>query len=226
MTEGRDADAPDELLAAAYALDGPDANRALYAEWAKTYETGFVVDSGYVYHDQVATVFARHGLDRLAPSDAVVDVGCGTGLAGAALRRFSPVDIDGIDISPEMLAHAARKQHDGTAVYRTLIEADLTQPLAIGTHTYGGAISVGTFTHGHVGPAALAEVVRIVRPGGCAAIGINAAHFAAAAFGEALNQLVRLGRIADLQLTDAPIYEGAELHDPDNIARIATFQVT
>lgn len=226
MTDHHRSEAPDELLAAAYALDGPEANRALYARWAETYDTGFVVDSKYVYHDQVATVFARHGLDRLAATDVVVDVGCGTGLAGAALRRFSLVGIDGIDISPEMLQQAARKQHGGAAVYRTLIEADLTQPLPIDTHTYGGAISVGTFTHGHVGPAELAEVVRIVRPGGWAAIGINAAHFAAVPFAETLNQFVDTGRIAHLRLTDKPIYEGAAPEDSDKIARIATFEVT
>ena len=85
---------PDELLAAAYALDGPGANRALYAEWAATYDSGFIVDSGYRYHDEVAAVFAEHGLDRVGADEAVVDVGCGTGLAGAApirtARRLMP----------------------------------------------------------------------------------------------------------------------------------------
>src|SRR5262245_50701675 len=116
----------DDLLAAAYALDGPDANRALYARWADTYETGFIVDRGYVYHDRVAEVFAAHALDRVGPGDAIVDLGCGTGLAGSALLRHAAIIIDGIDVSPEMLRRAATKQHGGTAVYRQLIEADLT----------------------------------------------------------------------------------------------------
>lgn len=34
-------------------------------------------------------------------------------------------------------------------------------------------MSVGTFTHGHVGPEAIHEVVRIVRPGGVIALGIR-----------------------------------------------------
>jgi predicted TPR repeat methyltransferase len=226
MTAPDSANLPGQLLAAAYAVDGPAGNRALYAQWAETYESGFIIDSRYVYHDQVVEVFARHGLDRIGSSDVVVDVGCGTGLGGAALRRVLDVAIDGIDISPEMLQQAAGKQHDEAAVYRHLIEADLTQPLAIATHTYSGAISVGTFTHGHVGPSALAEVVRIIRPGGRAAIGVNAAHFATGDFDATLERLVDAGSITDLRLTEAPIYAGAEATDPDTIALVATFEVS
>jgi ubiquinone/menaquinone biosynthesis C-methylase UbiE len=218
-------DPVDELLTAAYALDSPDANRALYARWAGTYDSGFIVDSGYRYHEQVAAVFAASAPDHIGPDDVVVDIGCGTGLAGQALQRHRAVTIDGIDISPEMLQQAAAKRHDDHPVYRALIEADLTEPLDLPDHTFAGAMSVGTFTHGHVGPEALAEVIRIIRPGGRAAIGINAAHFVTAGFGVALEQLVRLGRITDLQLIDAPIYDGADMQDPDQFAHIAVLTV-
>ena len=95
---------PDEMLAAVYAADGPEANRSLYARWAATYETGFVTDRRYGYPEQVVSVFAEHGLAGVGEGDAVVDVGCGTGLAGVALRRRAAVAVDGLDISPEMLA--------------------------------------------------------------------------------------------------------------------------
>lgn len=216
---------PEELLAAAYALETPDDNRALYAQWAATYDTGFIVDSGYQYHDQVANVFAHYGLSRLGPDDAVVDIGCGTGLAGHALHRHRAVIVDGIDISAEMLAQAAAKQHDGAPSYRALIEADLTQPLPIADATYAGAISVGTFTHGHVGPEALAAVLRIVRPGGVAAIGINSAHYASAGFAPVLDELVAHGRIAELQLVDVPIYADDDLTDPDRFAHVAVLVI-
>ena len=215
-----------ELLAAAYALDGPDANRELYARWAETYDSGFIVESRYIYHHQVAALFAGHGLERLGPGDVVVDVGCGTGLAGQSLRRHTDVSIDGIDISPEMLRQAAAKRHNGAAVYRKLIEADLTGPASIDTDTYSGAFSVGTFTHGHVGPDALAEVVRIVRPTGWVALGINAAHFEAARFGAALERLVSIGQIAHLEPLDVPIYDAADMHNPDEVARIAMFEIS
>ena len=219
------AEPADDLLAAAYALDSPAANRTLYARWADTYDSGFVVDRGYEYHEQVAQVFAARALGLAGPADVVVDLGCGTGLAGQALRQHRDIAIDGVDISPDMLRRAAGKRHDDIPVYRRLVEADLTRPLDIPDDTYAGAISAGTFTHGHVGPDALSEIVRIVRSGGSAAIGINAAHFVAAGFESALEQLTRQGRVADLQLIDVPIYAGADMHDPDEFAHIAVLTV-
>ena len=220
-----DAAPVDELLAAAYSLDGPEASRSLYARWADTYDSSFITASKYVYHEHVADVFAEHARHGVAPTDRLVDIGCGTGIAGVALRRHAFVEIDGIDISPEMLRQAEAKQYEGTAVYRNLIEADLTLPLAITSGTYAGAVSTGTFTHGHVGPAALAEVVRILRPGAIAAIGINAAHFSAFDFGPTLDELVGAGRISGLQLIDVPIYADAQLGDPDQTGHVAVFTV-
>lgn len=216
----------DDLLTAAYALDGPDANRVLYARWADTYESGFIAPSKYVYREEVVRVFADYGRDQVGQTEAIADIGCGTGLAGAALRRLRAVNIDGIDISPQMLQQAASKQHHGTSVYRDLIEADLTHPLVIDDDTYAGAVSVGTLTHGHVGPAVVAEAVRIVRSGGRAAIGINTAHFATADFGHTLEQLVLASTINNLELIEAPISDGAEPRNADDIALIATFEVT
>lgn len=216
---------PDELLAAAYSVDGPAANRALYAKWAATYDDGFIVDSGYQYHRQVAAVFAQYAAHAVRSGDAVIDIGCGTGLAGQALRALVDVTIDGVDISAEMLNQAAAKRHGDTAVYRSLIEADLTHPLSIPSATYAGAISVGTFTHGHVGPAELAEALRILRSGAVAAIGINAAHFQSAGFGPALAALESEGRVTNVQLVDVPIYADTEFVDPDRFAHVAVLTI-
>lgn len=228
-----DAEPVDELLAAAYALDGPEASRALYARWATTYESGFIAESGYRYHLHVARIFAEHCRASIGADEAVLDAGCGTGLAGQALRALGPVLIDGLDISPEMLAEAAAKRVTDEPIYRRLIEADLTQPLPLADHTYAGALSVGTFTHGHVGPEALHEVVRVMRPDARLAIGVNAAHFTTTGFAAALEAFVAAGRITDLRYVDTPIYlaspDVADLPDPtdlDQIGRVAVFTVT
>ena len=215
----------DELLAAAYALDGPEANRSLYARWAATYEVDFIAESGYRYHERVAAVFAEHCLADIAPDEAVADIGCGTGVVGQALVRHRRLVVDGLDISPEMLQQAARKMHDGAPVYRRLLEADLTEPLRIGPATYAGLISVGTFTHGHLGPEVLDGLLTIVRPGGRCAIGINAAHFASHGFAAALERLVDERRIERLQLVDVSIYGDDDRTDPDQYAHVAVFTV-
>ncbi|WP_323671157.1 class I SAM-dependent methyltransferase [Candidatus Poriferisodalis multihospitum] len=136
----------------AYAVDGPEDNRKLYASWAETYESVFLAENDYEYHLHVAAAFCggenlRNGLDG-----PVLDVGCGTGVVGAELARLGVGVIDGIDISPEMLAKAAAKMHEGRATYRQLFEADLTGRLDLGSDAYAGIVSAGAFTHGHLGP--------------------------------------------------------------------------
>ena len=60
-----------------------------------------------------------------------------------------------------MLAQAESK-----GVYSTLIQADLTQPLAIEDGAYAAAVCVGTLNLSHVGPEAIAELIRVTRAGG------------------------------------------------------------
>lgn len=172
-------------LADAYAVKTPDDNRHLYASWADTYESGFVSDNGYLYHFGVAGVFLAEATSSDGP---VLDVGCGTGLVGEALRSEDscPIPLDGLDLSPEMLELARTKQvpDKDEPVYRSLHVGDLTGSLDLADGRYGGITSCGTFTHGHVGPTAFDELYRITRPGALFAIGINPDHFRVLGFSE------------------------------------------
>ncbi len=210
----------DELLARAYAVDGPDDNRELYADWAATYDETFLVASRYVYHRHVASLFA-FGFGGGGP---VLDVGCGTGAVGVALRELGVETVDGIDISAEMLAVAAAKRFDDEPVYRELIEADLTGAIDVATGRYAGIVSAGAFTHGHLGPEALDELFRVASSGARCAIGINAAHFVDLGFERALDAHRDAATIS-YEMVEAPIYDGADTADPDNLALIALITV-
>lgn len=203
-----------------YDVEGPDDNRELYAGWAETYDSGFVVDSRYVYPQQVAEVFCD-GFDQ--SSQPVLDVGCGTGIVGTELARLGVSVIDGIDLSPEMLAKAAAKAHEGRAVYRQLFEADLTGRTKLADRTYTGIVSAGSFTHGILGPETISELLRAARPGARFALGINSAHFDEVGFGHWLEQRQLDGLIAGLRFDLRPIYEEADKADPDQWTRIAVF---
>ena len=72
-------DDPD--LKGAYALDGPDANRALYARWAETYDTDFAAENRYLSPGHVARTYAGAGGEG-----PVLDLGAGTGLVAEALK--------------------------------------------------------------------------------------------------------------------------------------------
>ena len=152
----------------AYRLQGADAHRKFYDDWADSYDEEFAEAVNYCYPSVVAECFGRHS----TPSDSpVADLGCGTGLVGMSLRRTG-VDLDGFDISTGMLAQAARKK-----VYRDLHIADFTRCEGLPRNCYGGLISCGSFTLGHLGPEALANAVDMARPTALCVIGINCLHF-------------------------------------------------
>lgn len=203
----------------AYAVVTPDDNRRLYADWASTYDEGFLASHGYVYHRSVVDAFLRR--DRQA--GPVLDVGCGTGVVGEELRRRGVAEIDGIDLSPEMLTVAATKRAEpGDAVYRSLIPADLTTRIGIADASYAGIVSAGTFTHGHLGPEPLRELVRIARPGAVLAIGINADHFEASGFAAWFDQATSSGLINHLEIVESPVYDVARYEGSDVAAHGST----
>ena len=185
-------DAPD--LDAAYALTTPEDSVRLYGTWARTYDSDFAKNSGYILHDEVARHFANVG-----GHGPVLDVGAGTGLCGAALRARGIEPVDGTDISPEMLAQA-----DSKGAYRHLFTANLLDGLTPPDGPYQGAVSSGTFTHGHVGPEGLDPLLSVLRPGARVVISVNAQHYETAGFDAKLSVLEP--HITDLTLTDVPIY--------------------
>ena len=134
-------------------------------------------------------------------------MGCGTGIVGVCLRAGGIEIIDGIDISPPMLAEAGKKKtKDGVPVYRNLIAADLTQKLDIPDAQYAGLISTGTFTHGHLGPDSLDELWRVAAPGAQCAIGVRSTHYESAGFGEKLSADVANGTITQPKLVEVNMY--------------------
>ena len=209
-------------LTEAYSVESPDDNRALYAKWADTYESGFTVPRRYVYDRNAAELLCQ----GFSGSGPVLDAGCGTGLVGEQLRRLGIAVVDGLDISPEMLSKARGKAApDGSPVYRQLIEADLTSPIDIASDTYGGLVSAGTFTHGHVGPGGLAELLRAARPGACCVIGVNASIFETDGFKDRFDRYAADGVIDGLEVQLRQVYEGAGRSDPNHMAQIAVFTV-
>ena len=194
-------------LADAYALRTPDDSIRLYADWAPTYESDFVAETGYVLHRRVAEQLVGHLDPDRGP---VVDLGCGTGIVGAELARGGFRNLHGMDISDDMLEEArAKLGKNGEPIYRKLIHADLTQRTDVDSNTYAGIASAGTFTHGHLGPDVFDEIWRIAAPGSVCAIGINAQHFAQMGFSARLADDEKNGVLSVTDLVEVKIYENA-----------------
>ena len=159
------ADSPSEgFLGTAYDLETGEQTLAHYQRWAGTYDQEVGVDNGYAQPARCAAALARVA----SSCDHLLDVGCGTGLSGVALRDAGFTRLDGCDFSPPMLERAAE-----TGVYRQLFEADLNAGLDIDGDAYDHAVAVGVFSFGHIRSDALREVLRVVRPGGAVVVGVN-----------------------------------------------------
>ena len=189
----------DYELDRAYEIDGAESAKTLYDGWAATYDESFGDGWGYVAPQRIAQIFLAAG-----GAGPVLDVGAGTGLLTEHLRGLT---VDGIDISQNMLDQAKAKD-----IYRTTILANLLEPLDIPDDSYGGFVSCGTFTHGHVGPACLPELLRVAEPGALFACGTIAPVFDGMGFGSALAKLVAAGTITPVKFHDIEIYENAD-HD-------------
>lgn len=201
-------------LNAAYALKTPDDNRRLYADWAASYDDSFASNMDYQLPKMVGLIFCE-AFKGLGP---VLDVGAGTGLLAQNIPIRGMLEIDALDVSPDMLAVADQK-----GLYRTTIVADLTQPLNIADETYGVILSSGTFTHGHVGPDALDELMRIAKSKAIFVLAINAEHFEARGFTAKFAQLEP--DIEGLQHHDVNIYGAdADAEHKDDLSSIAVFR--
>ncbi|RYF16610.1 MAG: class I SAM-dependent methyltransferase [Comamonadaceae bacterium] len=109
-------------------------------------------------------------LVRLIPQpqpryDVVVDVGCGSGYSLPKLaQRFAPRELVGVDIDPQML-DVARAEAQRAGVPVKLLESSSTRmPLADGSVDL--LFCHQTFHHLVEQEAALAEFLRVLKPGG------------------------------------------------------------
>ncbi len=167
-------DSPNAALDLVHAARTPAEVAAGYAAWASDYDRETAA-LGYCLPFAITSWVARYVPIGQGP---LLDAGCGTGLSGAMLAALGYGDVDGLDISPEMLAIAR-----GRGVYRDLKEAALGDPLPWADGNFRAFFSTGVFTIGHAPASGLQDLVRITAKGvtrssRCATKSSTAAAFA------------------------------------------------
>jgi predicted TPR repeat methyltransferase len=200
-------DKEQELLRRAYGLSSDEESQALYRDWAKTYDKT-MLDG--LHYQSPRLVAARLADFMPARDSAVLDIGCGTGLVGRELAARGFMVVDGIDISPEMMA-VAREQGG----YRDLVCADLNARLPLADGAYQGAICCGTFTSGHVRANCLDEIVRVLAAGAPFAFTVKLQVWESFGFKDKLAQLERSGAIAIVAMDLGSLY--ADSPEPDGM---------
>ena len=188
----------------AYDLKSPTDNIKLYSVWAETYDMDFINEMQYQLHFSVADEFILNGGEGL-----VLDVGAGTGALAQALLQKGKFSIEATDISEEMLEIAKSKN-----IYKRSFLSDLTKEVPVDNSFYDGVVSSGTFTHGHVGPSSIRELVRVTKPGGLITISINEKHWISLDFEGEVEKLSQYTR--NYAIKKISIYGEHSKHDHKN----------
>ena len=198
----------------AYELKTPEDNIELYSVWAKSYDTDFIDEMQYELHFSVANEFILAG-----GKGPVLDVGAGTGVLAQALLYKGKFSIEATDISEAMLEVAKTKN-----IYERCFWSDLTKEIPVANCTYNGVVSSGTFTHGHVGPSSMFELVRISKPGGVIVISVNEKHWNALDFRTEVDKISEI--VKSYKLRRISIYGKQSTHvHKDDKAIILTIKV-
>lgn len=128
-----------------------------YDLWAKGYD-----DDLASWSYQAPTVVAQTVVSRHPEAGSALDVGCGTGLVGRALRaRGFAGHILGLDVSQTSREIA---QHCGA--YDSVEHADLQQRLPLKDDSVDALVCVGVMTYLPEVEAVWREFARVARPGG------------------------------------------------------------
>ena len=157
----------------------------LYDDWAEQYESDLRA-IGYAAADRCAEALARTnpGLES-----TVVDLGCGTGLSGEALKAVGFSEIDGYDFSEGMLALARNKN-----CYRKVVNTDLSQPGAVPDCGYRHAALVGVLHHTHAPPEAMSDALALLPVGGCVVFTLNDETLRFPEYTDYIDRLVSAGK--------------------------------
>ncbi|GJE17296.1 class I SAM-dependent DNA methyltransferase [Methylobacterium marchantiae] len=141
--------------------------RALFDGYAPRFERHLVDDLHYRGPDLLVKA-----LDAVAAAPGsfgdVIDLGCGTGLMGEALAGRART-LTGIDLSPGMLAEAARGKR-----YHRLVEGDLGQALTEeAAESADLVVAADVFIYVGGLTRVMAETARILRPSGLVAFTVQ-----------------------------------------------------
>jgi len=138
-----------------YKIKKPEELLKYYQDWTDNNKYNKdMVDWNYTAPQETVSVLKKYALNK---NSKILDAGCGTGLVGIELKKYSYLNIEGIDFSQSMLDLVPQN------IYKKIEKIDLNKPLKFKNNIYDVVMCVGTFTYGHVKPHALDEIIRITK---------------------------------------------------------------
>ncbi len=157
---------------------------AVYAEWAETYDAD-ITARGYHTPERIARALAP----LIKPDASILDFGCGTGFSGHVLRQHGFSQIDGTDVTTEMLEIAtARGVYDKTWL-------SVPGELSFGRGAYKAITAVGVVSLGAAPPETLDALVAKLDTGDLLAFSFNDPTLKDASYMDALGRQIGAGLV-------------------------------
>lgn len=187
-----------DRLRGVYNLADQDATNAYYTEWAATYNDE-LTRQGYRTPQRCA-----EALGLFVAMDApILDIGCGTGISGAALAAAGFTDVCGTDINADMLAVAERAH-----IYRDTSLGDIADPFPFEAGTYAALAAVGVIGVGSAPASLLTQALDALAPGGHLVFSYNDHALDAAEYRDVLADAISTGTAEEVFAERGVHFEG------------------
>ena len=164
-------------------------SRELYASWATSYDQE-VIENGYATPDRVAKALKEYVSDK---STLILDYGCGTGLSGLALQSVGFKNLDGLDVSKEMVRIAEKK-----SLYKSLKVFDPDTKIPIYSEQYKIITAIGVIGSGAAPLKVFDDLFSLLPPSGLFAFSFNDHTLGDPSYEEKVEHYVDSGRAAML----------------------------
>lgn len=207
-------DKANAALEMVYSASTPEELSMAYAAWAATYD-GETAALGYCLPFLITSWVTRHVPVGEGP---LLDAGCGTGLSGPCLKALGYGDIEGLDLSSDMLAIAGSR-----GAYRDLIQAELGGPLPWPDGHFRAFFSTGVFTISHAPASGLHELVRITAEGGHAIFTVRDQVLDGGGFRPVFDELQQRGKWRPVE--ESGWFRAYAVADPEALVKTFVFEV-
>ena len=140
-----------------------------YDKWAEKYDEILECSSAYESNQYAAQKLLKYIKDK--ENAILLEVPCGTGMAGEVVQKAGFCNIDGTDLSNGMLKEAKRK-----GIYRKVFKSCVTNTskLDCPDNTYDGVYSVKGISVGMLELApTVNEMLRVTKPNGILVYTVN-----------------------------------------------------
>lgn len=164
---------------------GSNDSRELYASWASTYDNE-VQKNGYVTPERVAKALKDIVTNQ---SEVILDYGCGTGLSGFALQAVGFTNIDGLDVSQEMITLAEKK-----SIYKKLTVFDPSTKIPVHADQYKIITAIGVIGTGAAPLEVFDNLFSLLPPSGLFAFSFNDHTLSDPNYEEKVNQCLSSGQ--------------------------------